>query len=134
MLPQYYGQFQLILTERNHCSEHPNGKLHCTYTICESVDAANGSNNQRIVLSHVTVNVVGKIVADDDTLGTPSPLASGSGRRQEGKKETIPKRSCVSTNNTNVTPITGALIDVDGNVTIAANTPTGSYTVSVYDL
>jgi hypothetical protein len=40
------------------------------------------------------------------------------------------KRVAVTTTNTNVTPITGPiLVDADGNVTIAANTPTGPYTV-----
>jgi hypothetical protein len=76
---------------------------------------------------------VGQIIATDDTLGTPAaPLASGTTPVSAGSviRKRYLKRT-VTTNNTNVTPITTGPIsvDADGNVTIAANT-TGAYTVT----
>jgi hypothetical protein len=72
---------------------------------------------------------VGQIIANDDTLGTPAPLASGTTPVAGSVIKRQLKQVAVTTTNTNVTPITtGAiLVDADGNVTIAANTPTGPY-------
>ena len=74
------------------------------------------------------------LCATNDTLGSPStPLASGASPVSVGSVITNDTLNgvAVTSNNTNVTPIrTGnILVDVDGNVTIAANTPTGSYSV-----
>jgi hypothetical protein len=50
----------------------PTGAYTVTYTICESVDTANGANvsPSNCTSATVTVNVVGQIIATDDTLGT----------------------------------------------------------------
>jgi hypothetical protein len=65
-------------TERNHCSEHPNGTYTVTYTICES-DTTTGVNAHQLYYSYGNRNVVGQIIAANDTLGTPAaPLASGT--------------------------------------------------------
>ncbi|MBE7691317.1 hypothetical protein F7648_11625, partial [Tenacibaculum piscium] len=81
-----------------------------------------------------TVEVVGELLADNETLGTASaPLASGTTDVSAGEVLTGDTLNGVqvTTANTDVTPITtgNILIDADGNVTIAANTPTGSYDV-----
>jgi hypothetical protein len=61
---------------------------------------------------------VGKIIANDDTLGTPAaPLASGTTPVAAGSdRKRHLKWVAVTTTNTNVTPITtGAiLVDADG--------------------
>jgi hypothetical protein len=61
-----------------------------------------------------------------------APLASGTTPVAAGSVKRQLKRSCRNDANTNVTPITTGPIcrDADGNVTIAANTPTGPYTVT----
>ncbi|WP_347752960.1 Ig-like domain-containing protein [Flavobacterium sp. T-16] len=114
----------------------PTGAYTVTYTICES-DTTTGVNvsPSNCTTATVTVNVVGQIIAGNDTLGTPAaPLASGTTAVAAGSvlgNDTL-NGVAVTTTNTNVTPITtGAiLVDADGNVTIAANTPTGAYTVT----
>jgi hypothetical protein len=75
---------------------------------------------------------VGKIIANDDTLGTPAapcfryytPVAAGSviGNDTLNGCRNDDKHKCAITTG----PI---LVDADGNVTIAANTP-GPYTVT----
>jgi hypothetical protein len=63
----------------NHCGDTP-GPYTVTYTICES-DTTTGVNvsPSNCTTATLTVNVVGKIIANDDTLGTPlAPLASGT--------------------------------------------------------
>ncbi|MFV8351851.1 beta strand repeat-containing protein, partial [Flavobacterium sp. XS2P14] len=114
----------------------PTGPYTVTYTICES-DTTTGVNvsPSNCTTATLTVNVVGQIIAGNDTLGTPlAPLASGTTPVAAGSvigNDTL-NGVAVTTTNTNVTPITtGAiLVDADGNVTIAANTPTGPYTVT----
>ncbi|WCC44244.1 hypothetical protein PJW08_10740 [Tenacibaculum finnmarkense] len=83
----------------------------------------------------VTVEVVGELLADDDILGTAlAPLASGATDVYAGEVLTGDTLNGVqvTTANTDVTPVTtgNILIDADGNVTIVANTPTGSYPVT----
>jgi hypothetical protein len=58
----------------------PTGPYTVTYTICES-DTTTGVNvsPSNCTTATLTVNVVGKIIAGNDTLGTPlAPLASGT--------------------------------------------------------
>ncbi|MDB0616321.1 gliding motility-associated C-terminal domain-containing protein [Tenacibaculum dicentrarchi] len=81
-----------------------------------------------------TIIVKNALLADDDTLGTAStPLSSGTTDVSAGEVLTGDTLNGVqvTTATTDVTPITtgNILIDADGNVTIAANTPTGSYDV-----
>ncbi|MFV8355814.1 gliding motility-associated C-terminal domain-containing protein, partial [Flavobacterium sp. XS1P32] len=114
----------------------PTGPYTVTYTICES-DTTTGVNvsPSNCTTATLTVNVVGQIIAGNDTLGTPAaPLASGTTPVAAGSvlgNDTL-NGVAVTTTNTNVTPITTGpiLVDADGNVTIAANTPTGPYTVT----
>ncbi|WP_158980750.1 Ig-like domain-containing protein, partial [Flavobacterium sp. I-STPP5a] len=114
----------------------PTGPYTVTYTICES-DTTTGVNvsPSNCTTATVTVNVVGQIIAGNDTLGTPAaPLASGTTPVAAGSvlgNDTL-NGVAVTTTNTNVTPITTGpiLVDANGNVTIAANTPTGPYTVT----
>ncbi|WP_176699288.1 hypothetical protein, partial [Flavobacterium crassostreae] len=108
----------------------PTGSYPVTYTICESgVSPANCSS------ATVTVEVVGKLIAVDDSFGTPLvPLASSNTAVPAGSVllgDTL-NGVAVTSATTDVTPVTtgNILIDVDGNVTIAANTPTGSYPVT----
>jgi hypothetical protein len=68
---------------------------------------------------------VGQIIAANDTLGTPAAISfryytSSSSRKCIGN-DTL-NGLAVTTNNTDVTPITTGpiLVDADGNVTIAA--------------
>ncbi|MBE7686328.1 hypothetical protein F7647_09730, partial [Tenacibaculum piscium] len=108
----------------------PTGSYPVTYTICES-----GVNPANCTTATVTVEVVGELLADNETLGTASaPLASGTTDVSAGEVLTGDTLNGVqvTTANTDVTPITtgNILIDADGNVTIAANTPTGSYPVT----
>ncbi|MBE7689521.1 hypothetical protein, partial [Tenacibaculum piscium] len=82
-----------------------------------------------------TIIVKNALLADNETLGTASaPLASGTTDVSAGEVLTGDTLNGVqvTTANTDVTPITtgNILIDADGNVTIAANTPTGSYPVT----
>jgi hypothetical protein len=58
----------------------PTGPYTVTYTICES-DTTTGVNvsPSNCTTATLTVNVVGQIIAGNDTLGTPAaPLASGT--------------------------------------------------------
>ncbi|MEX6627361.1 choice-of-anchor L domain-containing protein [Tenacibaculum salmonis] len=108
----------------------PTGSYPVTYTICES-----GANPANCTTATVTVEVVGELLADDDILGTAlAPLASGATDVSAGEVLTGDTLNGVqvTTANTDVTPITtgNILIDADGNVTIVANTPTGSYPVT----
>jgi hypothetical protein len=60
---------------------------------------------------------VGKIIAANDTLGTPAaPLASGTTPVAAGVMKRHLKWVAVTTTNTNVTPITTGpiLVDADG--------------------
>jgi hypothetical protein len=88
-----------------------------TYTICESVDTTNGANVSPVYIATLTVNVVGQIIADDDTLGTPAaPLASGTTPVSAGsERKTTLNGLAVTTNNTNVTQSLGPIsVDADG--------------------
>ncbi|MBE7698638.1 beta strand repeat-containing protein, partial [Tenacibaculum finnmarkense] len=81
-----------------------------------------------------TIIVKNALIASGDILGSlKSPLASGASDVPAGSVLTGDTLNGVqvTTANTDVTPITtgNILIDADGNVTIAANTPTGSYDV-----
>ncbi|MFZ3565288.1 hypothetical protein, partial [Tenacibaculum finnmarkense] len=81
-----------------------------------------------------TIIVKNALIASGDILGSSkSPLASGASDVLVGSVLTGDTLNGVqvTTANTDVTPITtgNILIDADGNVTIAANTPTGSYDV-----
>jgi hypothetical protein len=105
-------------TERNHCSEHPTGAYTVTYTICESVDSQWRQCKPIELYISYGVNVVGQIIATDDTLGTVSaPLASGTTPVSAGSvlgNDTL-NGLAVTTNNTNVTPITTGPISVDAD-------------------
>jgi hypothetical protein len=130
MLPQSLtGPFQLCRRKRNHCgSNHLTGAYTVTYTICESVDTTMVKAH-RIVHLHGNVNVVGQIIAEDDTLNpSSSPLASGTTPVAAQVNMYLP-RTAVTTNNTNVTPITtGPIFSwCRRNVTIVKQHPNGSY-------
>jgi hypothetical protein len=72
---------------------------------------------------------VGQIIAGNDTLGTPlAPLASGTTPVAAGSVlETTLKWSCRNDDKHEcyANHYGTNLVDADGNVTIAANTPTG---------
>jgi hypothetical protein len=126
MLPQSLrDQFQLMQTG-NHCSEHPNGSYTVTYTICES-DTANGAVSPSNSV-HSYGNVSGSNHCTDDTLGTPATISFRYYTSIAGSvlgNDTL-NGVAVTTNNECYPITTGAiLVDADGNVTIAANTPTG---------
>ncbi|MCG8761076.1 gliding motility-associated C-terminal domain-containing protein, partial [Tenacibaculum finnmarkense] len=99
------------------------------YEICE-----NGANPANCKSNTATVLVENLLLADNDTLGTALvPLASGVNPVAAGSVLTGDTLNGVqvTTVNTDITPVTSGniLIDADGNVTIAANTPTGFYPV-----
>ncbi|MCG8894684.1 hypothetical protein G1K73_13125, partial [Tenacibaculum finnmarkense] len=86
------------------------------------------------VVRTIDINVHNLLVADNDTLGTALvPLASGASDVPAGSVLTGDTLNGVQVTpaNTDVNPVTtgNILIDADGNVTILANTPTGSYPV-----
>jgi hypothetical protein len=91
-------QFQLMRRNVTIAANTPTGPYTVTYTICESVDTANGANvsPSNCTSATVTVNVVGQIIATDDTLGTVSaPLFryhTSIGRKCERKRHL--KRTC----------------------------------------
>jgi hypothetical protein len=81
MLPNHYRTI-LVDADGNVtiAANTPTGPYTVTYTICES-DTTTGVNvsPSNCATATLTVNVVGKIIANDDTLGTPAaPLASGT--------------------------------------------------------
>ncbi|MBE7653976.1 hypothetical protein F7643_12710, partial [Tenacibaculum finnmarkense genomovar finnmarkense] len=107
----------------------PSGTYEVTYEICE-----NGANPANCKSNTATVLVENLLLADNDTLGTALvPLASGVNPVAAGSVLTGDTLNGVqvTTVNTDITPVTSGniLIDADGNVTIAANTPTGFYPV-----
>ncbi|MFZ3576290.1 Ig-like domain-containing protein, partial [Tenacibaculum finnmarkense] len=107
----------------------PSGTYEVTYEICE-----NGANPENCKSNTATVLVENLLLADNDTLGTALvPLASGVNPVAAGSVLTGDTLNGVqvTTVNTDITPVTSGniLIDADGNVTIAANTPTGFYPV-----
>jgi hypothetical protein len=77
---------------------------------------------------------VGQIIANDDTLGTPAaPLASGTTPVAAGSvigNDSLNGVAVTTTNECYTNHYRTILVDADGNVTIAANTPTGPYTVT----
>ncbi|WP_236552344.1 Ig-like domain-containing protein, partial [Flavobacterium sp. 9R] len=99
----------------------PSGTYTITYELCEV--GATPSNCDTAV---ATVVVGNPIVANDDT------IASTGGKVLSN--DTL-NGAAVSTSNTDVTPITtGPLsIDANGNLTVAPNTPSGTYTIT-YEL
>jgi hypothetical protein len=83
----------------------PTGVYTVTYTICES-DTTTGVNvsPSNCTTATLTVNVVGQIIAANDTLGTPSaPLASGTTSSRKCIGNDTLNGVAVTTNNTNVT-------------------------------
>jgi gliding motility-associated-like protein len=116
----------------------PTGSYAVAYTICESVDAANGSNVSpaNCTTATVTVNVVGKIVAVDDTYPMQIPSTTvttivGSVLTSNGNEADTLNGVAVTIENTNVIATTvGPLsIDKQGVLTLAPNTPAATYSI-----
>ncbi|MCB0450814.1 MAG: gliding motility-associated C-terminal domain-containing protein, partial [Confluentibacter sp.] len=108
----------------------PSGTYSLDYRICE-----NGANPANCDTATATVLVVNAIDAVDDGVTTIEvnqigPISGGSVLGNDTLNGVL-----VTISNTNIAPTTsGPLsIDVDGNVTIAANTPAGTYSIT-YEL
>ncbi|WP_201296311.1 Ig-like domain-containing protein, partial [Flavobacterium sp. 9R] len=99
----------------------PSGTYTITYELCEV-----GATPANCDTAIATVVVGNPIVANDDT------IASTGGNVLSN--DTL-NGAAVSTSNTDVTPITtGPLsIDANGDLTVAPNTPSGTYTIT-YEL
>ena len=104
----------------------PSGIYTITYTICEILNPTNCDTTT------ATVVVLNEIIANNDgpttiTVLTTGPISGGSVLGNDTLNGTP-----VTITNTDVTPNTdGPLsIDADGNVTIAPNTPAGTYTIT----
>jgi hypothetical protein len=94
-----------------------------TFTICESDTTGVNVSPSNCTTATLTVNVVGQIIANDDTLGTPAPLASGTTPVAAGSVIGHLKRSCRNDDKHECYPITtGNFSRCRRNVTIAANT------------
>ena len=110
----------------------PSGTYPITYTICEASPYGSASSTTNCSTATATITVNNPIVADPEvfpavTTNVTTPTAVGSllpGDTLAGVQ--------VTTATTNVTPITtGAVrVDVDGNVTVVAGTPPGTYTIT----
>ena len=112
----------------------PSGTYTIVYEICEVDAAGDPVDPANCAMETATVVVTNPLVADaDDFSATPivaDPLvdtAVGSvidGDTLNGVQ--------VTTNNTDVTPVTdGPLsVDTDGNLTVVAGTPSGTYTIA----
>ena len=104
----------------------PIGQYQITYKICakgSSVDCATAT---------VTVIVVPKLEAKDDDLGTLGGLAGGTTTKSvfdNDLKGTTPINPS-DVNLTWGTPPSGITTNNDGTLTVAPNTPAGTYTVS----
>jgi hypothetical protein len=118
----------------NHCSEHPNGSLHgylydlwVRYSQWRNVSPSNctsANNGKRSGSNHCDRRYI------RNTSSTISFRYYTSISRKCIRKRYL-NGFVDYNNNTNVTPITTGPISVDArNVTIAANTPTGAYTVT----
>jgi hypothetical protein len=75
MLPQSTGPISVDADGNvTIAANTPTGAYTVTYTICESVDTANGANvSPNCTSATVTVNVVGQIIATDDTFPIQVP-------------------------------------------------------------
>ncbi|RED21904.1 gliding motility-associated-like protein, partial [Flavobacterium cutihirudinis] len=107
----------------------PGGTYSITYEICE--DAANPANCQT---AKATVKVANVLVAKNDDFGT-QPTGSTAVVIGDVTSNDELNGSPVTTANTNVTPkTTGPLsVDADGKITLAGNTPGGTYSIT-YDI
>ncbi|VXC33259.1 conserved hypothetical protein [Flavobacterium sp. 9AF] len=108
-------------------SNTPSGTYTVVYEICE-VGATPANCDQ----ASVTVVVLNPIIAEDDgpttiIVDTPGPLSGGNVLGNDTLNGVV-----VTVGNTDVTPTSdGPLsIDADGNITIASNTPAGTYTIT----
>ena len=108
-------------------SNTPSGTYTITYTICET-----GANPANCQTATATVVVTALIDAVNDpavtvTTGATATVVPGSVIGNDTLNG-VP----VTTANTDVTPVvSGPLsVDVDGVITVAANTPSGTYTVT----
>ncbi|MBL7886247.1 MAG: DUF11 domain-containing protein, partial [Flavobacterium sp.] len=103
----------------------PSGTYTITYQLCETTAPANCDT------AVATVVVANPIDAVDD-----APVTLASGAAPVVALSVLPNDTlsgvAVTTTNTNVTPSTdGPLsIDANGDVTLAANTPSGTYTIT----
>ncbi|WP_428224585.1 gliding motility-associated C-terminal domain-containing protein [Flavobacterium sp.] len=104
----------------------PSGTYTINYQLCE-VSAVPANCDTALA----TVIVANPIVATDDT---PAPVASANAPVSAGSvlgNDTLSGITATTTN-TNVTPVVNGPLSVDanGDVTVAANTPSGVYTVT----
>ncbi|NHL02147.1 beta strand repeat-containing protein, partial [Flavobacterium turcicum] len=108
-----------------------SGTYIIVYQLCEA-DSITGlnANPSNCDTATATVVVVNAIEAVNDSFNTSSPLVSTVLGSVLGN-DTV-NGQVATIGNTNVTPATnGPLsIDVDGNVTVAPNTPSGTYTLT----
>jgi gliding motility-associated-like protein len=99
----------------------PNGTYTITYEICEA-----GAVPVNCTTATVTVNYVNPLVASNDTFTAAGGNVLGNDS-VNGSPATM--------TNTVVTPVTSGPLSIDaaGNVTVAPNTPSGTYTI-VYEI
>ncbi|WP_220485195.1 DUF11 domain-containing protein, partial [Flavobacterium sp. SOK18b] len=113
----------------------PSGSYSITYQLCEA-DSSTGLSVTPANCDSATVTVV--VANSIDAVNDPSVSISSSNTTITALNVLVNDTLngvLVTTINTNVTPLTtGPLsIDADGIVTLAANTPTGTYTIT-YEL
>ncbi|WP_194138727.1 HYR domain-containing protein [Flavobacterium hungaricum] len=104
----------------------PTGTYTFNYSICEKANTANCST------AVVTIEVVNDLIANaDNSFGTKTSGASEVNVGNVTNNDTL-NGVIVTTSNTDVTPIIkGPLsIDADGKLTLAANTSSGTYTIT----
>ncbi|MEO8236104.1 MAG: gliding motility-associated C-terminal domain-containing protein, partial [Flavobacterium sp.] len=114
----------------------PSGTYTVTYQLCES-DPVTGlnvspSNCDTAIATVVVSNVIDAV--NDTPVTATATVPSGTSNTVVGTvlgNDTI-NGNPVTTTNTNVTPVSNGPLSVDANggVTLAANTPSGTYTVT----
>ncbi|BDU24747.1 gliding motility-associated C-terminal domain-containing protein [Flavobacterium sp. GSB-24] len=105
-------------------ADAPSGSYSITYEICEK-------NTANCKTAAATVDVVNGLVANADSFGTKT---SGSSAVNIGNVKTNDTLNglAVTAANTSVTPKTDGVlsVDADGEVTLSADTPSGSYSIT----
>ncbi|WP_433835229.1 HYR domain-containing protein [Flavobacterium anhuiense] len=103
----------------------PTGTYTFDYSICEIV------NNGNCDSATVTIEIVNDLVAIKDDFGT---TASGATAVKIGNVKTNDTLDGIAVNDTNTVVTIGSdaplSVDANGDVTLAANTPSGTYTIT----